>query len=278
MMGLSTDTEVLKIIKEQPGLTSHKIRKLLDFTRGKIDGSLNRLEERKEIELQLVLHNGKMAKEAYPYGSAQVKKPEIIIENEMLVSPDEWKKSLRLYALDRSTIGIAPSDIPQWRSKSIVVEAIQPVESPEGIIIKLPPKLASFYSILNSDFELAILDNRVLVVFKTKIPIMAKSREEREELEQIPNVKRRTRETTSQVKFQFVFSGFVARSTQFAGNYPIITVPVSGQTTIIGANGQTGSTRTPNENAAVYKFNLTARSISTNANQDDAVISAGITP
>ncbi|MBI2938397.1 MAG: hypothetical protein HYY22_09335 [Thaumarchaeota archaeon] len=182
-MGLNTDSVILNKIKENPGISTYHIAKILHFSIGRVDGSISRLQERKEINLQYVLREGRMIKEIYPKGFTQQEAEVVRFDKELLESPDKWKKKAYIYALDRITLGIAPTKSDEWEMKALAKEDVEVQESKDQLLIRIPPRLADFYIWKNSTSDLAIIGDLALLTLKTSIPIHTPAKDERAELE-----------------------------------------------------------------------------------------------
>jgi hypothetical protein len=171
-LGTSTDMRVLEAIRESPGISMYNIAKALQFAPGRVDGSVNRLQNRNEIDTQYTLRDGRIVKELYPKGFVQESKPEVKIDTDLLDSPDDWKEKAFVYALDRMTIGISPFESHEWNPKAFAKEIVDVNKSSDSVLVKIPQRLAEFYVWNNSDSEVSVVGNDVLVTLKTTIPII----------------------------------------------------------------------------------------------------------
>jgi len=182
-LGLNTDSVIFNKIKENPGISTYNIAKILGSSIGRVDGSISRLQRRGEIDVQYVLREGRMIKELYPKGFVTQQEAEVRLDKELLESPDKWKKRVHIYALDRITLGIAPFESDEWETKALAKEEVEVQESKDDLVIKIPPRLADFYIWKNSASDLTIIGGLALLTLKTKIPIHTPAEEDRAELE-----------------------------------------------------------------------------------------------
>ncbi len=169
--GASTDLKILGIIRQNPGISTYGMAKMAQFAVGRVDGSVSRLLERDEIRVQYVLREGRIVKEIYPKGFIEKAKSEVELDIDLLESQDEWGKSAYVYALDRITIGISPSEIEEWNEKALAKENVSVSRVHGSILVKIPPKLLDFYVWNNSTPELTAVGNHVLVTLKTEIQV-----------------------------------------------------------------------------------------------------------
>jgi len=170
-LGRATDSEVFRLIRDHPGISPYRIAKLLKFQQGRVDGSVSRLKRNDEVEFQYVLKEGRLTKEVYPKGFSPEPRKEIVLDLELMKSPEKWKEEAILYALDRTTMGISAEQIEEWDSASPIMEKVRIQKNENNLVIPVPEKLSEFCLWENSSYETSITGNQVLVVFKTRIPI-----------------------------------------------------------------------------------------------------------
>jgi hypothetical protein len=169
-LGEATDAAVLKITAKNPGITVSEIAQILDWSNGKVDGSINRLLQNSKVKVKHQLQRGMLLKKVYlPSFSA---KPSNIIEipNELL-DCSSWTKHAYVYALSRSTLGIASEENEEWKTKALLAESASVKKVEGGAIVTLPEQLAGFYQLDNSETTLSAVANIVLVSIETVLPI-----------------------------------------------------------------------------------------------------------
>jgi|GEM_PF-2295395 hypothetical protein len=205
-LGSTTDSAVIGVIRQHPGISAYEISKLLRFNPGRVDGSVSRLQASGEIVTRYVLHEGRLTKEIFPKGFLPEKPKEISIDMDLLNSPAKWSSEVNVYALDRATIGISPDEIDEWNSKALVKERMQVSRNDGKLVVALSEKLLDFYIWENSSAEVSVVGDKALVTLKTIIPLQSRG-----EL----NI----RSSESPDNFSNFFISF-GRETKFAGTSP----------------------------------------------------------
>jgi hypothetical protein len=159
------------MVDSRPGISVYEAARSLGFTAGKVDGSVARLQRQKKLDVEYVLRDGRLAKELYPEGLVSESRDTISFDMEILESPEGWKESAYIYALDRMTIGVSPVENEDWRARALAQEPVGIRRDGRRFIIGVPPKLQDFYVWANSSYEASALGNLVLITLRTKIPI-----------------------------------------------------------------------------------------------------------
>jgi hypothetical protein len=168
--GRSTDAAVLEEITRKPGVTIAEIAENLEWTNGKIDGSVNRLVAEGKASVKHNLKRGMLVKTVYPADFD--KKQDNIVQIPMeLVNCDLWSEKAFVYALSRSTIGIAPHEVEEWGVKAFSAEYVSVEKRPEAVILILPERLAGFYQLDNSEISLSAVGDLVFVTVETVLPV-----------------------------------------------------------------------------------------------------------
>jgi hypothetical protein len=170
-LGSATDQEVMRMVASNPGISVYKTAKSLGFTNGRVDGSVARSQRRHEVDVQYFLRDGRLAKELHPKRLVSEPRDTIVIDREILESPEHWKETAYIYALDRMTIGISPVESEDWKQRALAQESIRVRRNGDRFMIGVPPKLLDFYVWGNSSYEASAIGNLVLVTLRTKIPI-----------------------------------------------------------------------------------------------------------
>ena len=158
--GQITDTKILGIVKANPGLSIYQIAKIACVNTGLVDGSINRLREKNNVDIHNVLREGRRIKEVYPRGFVQYHEPEIRIAADEIAQPEKWKDNAYVYALSRITIGISPSEEKEWTKKAFAKFKV-PIKKGEkrSIVIPIPEPLEQFYLWNNSAADIAVNDD-----------------------------------------------------------------------------------------------------------------------
>ena len=175
-LGYSTDLKVIQAIRENPGISMYNLGKTLNFAVGRIDGSIDRLQERGEVDVQYELRDGRISKGIYPKGFAGAANPEILIDANLLQDPRAWKDRAFVYALDRITLGICPSQLEEWDKKSLMKEEVELKRAENSIVVDIPARLLDFYIWNNSLAQLSVIGNQVLITLKTTIPVVTSAK------------------------------------------------------------------------------------------------------
>ena len=168
--GRSTDAVVLAEIIKKPGIAIAEIAENLEWTNGKIDGSVNRLVAEGKASVKHNLKRGMLVKTVYP-AEFDKKQANLVQIPEEMVNCDLWREKAFVYALSRSTIGIAPHEVGEWGVKAFSAEYVSVEKRPEGVTLKLPERLAEFYQLDNSEINLSAVGDLVLVTVETVLPV-----------------------------------------------------------------------------------------------------------
>lgn len=167
--GLSTDTLVLETILHTPGMTIAEIAKELKWTNGKVDGSINRLLTENKISLKHCLKRGMIIKKIYP--RVYNKKSTSLIEiPKEIINLKVWMKQAFIYALSRSTIGVAPQKTAEWETKAFCEETVSIRKDSEKVALELPERLAQFYQLDNSEISLSAVGDLIFVTVESVLP------------------------------------------------------------------------------------------------------------
>ena len=168
--GRLTDVAVLEEITRKPGITIAEIAESLEWTNGKVDGSVNRLIVEGKASVKHNLKKGMLVKTVYP-ANFDTKHANLVQIPTELVNCDLWREKAFVYALSRSTIGIAPHEVGEWGAKAFSSEYVSVEKSPEAVTLKLPEKLAGFYQLENSEISLSAIGDLVFATVETVLPV-----------------------------------------------------------------------------------------------------------
>jgi hypothetical protein len=172
--GQKTDSAVLQEIQNHSGTTISEIAQTLHWSNGKVDGSINRLLASNTITVKHYLQRGQLLKKVYPKNHETKPKKEIEIPIN-IIDPNFWGNSVLVYALSRSTIGVAPKEVEEWNEKALFKDDVVTKRKEGKIVVKIPEKLEVFYQTGNSEISVAAVGNLVLVTFESILPINAPS-------------------------------------------------------------------------------------------------------
>jgi len=106
------------------------------------------------------------------YSTDHVEKPKNVIEVSLkTIDVAVWEKSVFVYALSRSTIGLSPKQISEWDEKALFKECVNFTKNKDSINIPLSGKLEMFYQLENSDVSLSTIGDLVLVTIESVLPV-----------------------------------------------------------------------------------------------------------
>jgi len=169
--GEKTDALVLREVELRPGSTVHDIAVRLDWTNGRVDGSVNRLISQGKVKVRHIFRKGTLVKEVYP--KEHIPKPRDVVKiPRNMIDDDMWNERVEVYALSRSTIGISPRRVEEWDKRAFRREQISIRKSAEALEIKLPSSISDFYQLDNSETSLSTTGDLALVTIEsTTLPV-----------------------------------------------------------------------------------------------------------
>ena len=169
--GIRTDKIVLEFVRKNPRLTVRQIAKQLNWSIGRADGSINRLVKAGKIKVEHSLRRGVLIKKVF--GIKYRPKPNDLVEiPRNMIDEKLWNKTVKVYALSRSTIGISSLKRGDWEEKSLATEQIKIEEGLKKFRFKLPERLSEFYELENSETSLSAMnDLALLTVESTILPV-----------------------------------------------------------------------------------------------------------
>jgi DNA-binding Lrp family transcriptional regulator len=158
-IGEASDKALLEKARQHAGLTIYELSKELGWTKGRVQGSVNRLLELNLIRKKKVVLNDRILTKIFP---ADYKEPETgIVEVEYnVIDPKLWKNHAFAFAgaMNRVLIKIVPEQLSSaLTDKAFLVEKVPIEQKEDRITLKIPEKLRDFY----------ILDNSILGVSTT---------------------------------------------------------------------------------------------------------------
>jgi len=166
--GMETDTRVLQIIREKPGITIHEIANELEWTNGRVDGSVNRLARKGKVRVQHFIRRKALVKKVYS-AEERVRDPNVVEIPKEAIDESRWKNHAYVYSLSRSSIGISATRIVEWEKKAFWKEKVSVEDKVGKFLVKLPEKLSDFYRLENSEVSLSTNDDIALLTIETTI-------------------------------------------------------------------------------------------------------------
>ncbi|MCW4046574.1 MAG: winged helix-turn-helix domain-containing protein [Candidatus Bathyarchaeota archaeon] len=167
--GAATDAVVLGEIMKKPGITVSEIAETFGWSNGKVDGSINRLCAEGKVSVKHYLQRGMLVKRVYP--KEYHVKPGDIQVPEKMVNRSLWTDSAVVYALSRSTIGVAPEQVEEWDKKALFKDCARITRDKENIVVTMPERFCDFYQLENSDMSVSAIGNFILVTVESVIPV-----------------------------------------------------------------------------------------------------------
>lgn len=167
--GEETDQEVLSFISTHPEATVSEIAFELEMSNGKVDGSIKRLEDKREIQVQYYRRNRGLVKKIKLINEIDHQYDEISFPLKSL-NKKLWKEKAFFCALSRSAIKITPEE-------NIIDDCILVKESTikkvdKNILVKIPEAFVNFYELPNSEIDVSGIGNELfLTIDSTVIPL-----------------------------------------------------------------------------------------------------------
>jgi hypothetical protein len=109
-------------------------------------------------------------KKVYPVNYTKKSASLIQIPKEM-VTLEVWTQQAFIYALSRSTIGVAPRKTGEWDGKAFSQEVVIIKKDDEKVVLELPGRFAQFYQLENSEISLSAVDDLIFVTVESILPI-----------------------------------------------------------------------------------------------------------
>jgi len=169
--GRKTDALVLKIVQKKHELTIRDIAEELNWSNGRVDGCINRLVKAGKVKVEYTLRKGALIKKVSAI-NYHVKPRDLVAIPRNAIDERLWQKSVRVYALSRSTIGISPHEIEEWEKRALRKEKLTIEKNPKEFEVKLSDKLSEFYELGNSETSLSVADGlAMLTIESTVLPV-----------------------------------------------------------------------------------------------------------
>ena len=169
-LGKTTDSAVLKEIIVNPGSSVSAIAENLKWSNGKVDGSINRLLTERKVIVRYFLQRGTLLKRVYP--NTFIEKPKNIVEiPHELIRTDIWANDAFVYALSRSTIGIAPKENEEWSNKALVKGLADLKKDKDSVMVTFPENFSDFYEFQNSETSLSTVGDIAMVTVESVLPV-----------------------------------------------------------------------------------------------------------
>jgi len=168
-MGEETDSNIFEEVKKRPGSTVREIAESLEWTNGKVDGSVNRLVSKGELKVQHCVRRGVLVKKVF-LADYSVKLGVFEIPKKM-IDESLWKKSATVYALSRTTIGFSPTKMEDWEKLAVKKQEVPINRDVDSLVIELPPFFINFYQLENSETTLSTVGDSGLITVESTVPV-----------------------------------------------------------------------------------------------------------
>lgn len=165
---LLTDNELRETIAGNPGLSLYEISRKLNWSIGRVDGSVKRLLDGKEAHIRLVERDGRRVNLVFPTEatpSDDITVPVKILGRGTIV----WGDSAIVYALDSETIGVSGGFNEKWERKASFRNRAPVVIDGENLKITLPDNVKSFYKLENKTVDIKVESSNVVIITSGKI-------------------------------------------------------------------------------------------------------------
>jgi len=167
--GFESDKLLLETIKSFQGLSQYELAKKLRWPIGRVDGSIRRLLNKKEILMEVIERNGRRVNLIYPKGSEPSRSVIEIPEKLLHVENPTWLNSAFVYALNSTTIGVSGHEIAEWKEAACFQEEIGITKENEKVVLKIPEKIKRFYEWEQKHRVVSINGNALLITISGNI-------------------------------------------------------------------------------------------------------------
>ncbi len=149
-LGDESDWILLEKVMQSPGITMYELSKELGWTKGRVQGSVNRLLQQNAIRKKKVILNDRILTKIFPieYKEPQAGIIEIAYE---AVNPKLWTHYAVAGAMNRITIRIVPEErADEITSKAFFHEKLSIEYRDNSVVFKLSQRFRDFYMLDNS--------------------------------------------------------------------------------------------------------------------------------
>ncbi len=160
--GLQSDKLLIETINNYPGLSQYELTKKLDWQSGRVDGAIRRLVNGKKILIKSTQRNGRLVNLIYAKDHNLPNVIEVPISL-LQIGNQTWLGSAYVYALDSTTIGIAGTEMPEWKETACSTETIPITKNKEILVLQIPEKFSRFYNLDRKHKVVTVNSNAVLI-------------------------------------------------------------------------------------------------------------------
>lgn len=163
-----TDNALKDIVDSNPGLSLYELSRKLDWSIGRVDGSVKRLIETDDAHIRLVERSGRRVNLVFPSGSSSgdvISVPAKPLEE----NSRAWGNSAIVYALDSDTIGVSSDFDENWERKASFRNRAPVTRDGENLKIDLPDNVKNFYKLGNKHIDILIESSNIVLITSGKI-------------------------------------------------------------------------------------------------------------
>lgn len=165
-LGEKTDKALLDFLMKKPGaLSLYQIAQELNWTIGRVQKSVKRLQSKGLISYKRAFLGGRALKLIVPSKTKispripafSLRRPameEVSLPTDV-VDMQYWRENAFLYALDRITFGITSVSENEWGKKALFKSKIPVRVREDSVIVKLPSKISQFYMLDVTNYEIS---------------------------------------------------------------------------------------------------------------------------
>ena len=165
--GRNTDQVLLEVVRNYPGLSQYELCKKLKWTVGRVDGTVRRLLNSKEVYVTVIERNGRRVNLAYPKDqkpSNMIEIPESLLKTANPSARTVWQEEAFIYALDNVTIGISGCEIPEWSEIACFNSKVLIRRGDNNkVFLRIPEKFVNFYNLEKKHRVVFLNGNNILV-------------------------------------------------------------------------------------------------------------------
>ncbi len=172
--GEKTDLNIFNFIKGNLGCTLREISDSLNMTRGRVDGSINRLVKTGLVDVKYYRKNNILIKRIVPMGLQERSFDQVTFPSSLL-DTSLWNEKAFACAVTRSSIRIAPRIKEEWKGQCVFINEVHFQKNDDDYCFKFTEDFVNFYEMPNSELEVSGFKDEILVtVVSTIIPVDAR--------------------------------------------------------------------------------------------------------
>ena len=171
--GQQTDLDIYDYVRGNTGCTVRDISETLEMSRGRVDGSVNRLVESGLVDVRYFRRNNILIKRIEPVGLQKRPFDQVMFPSSLL-DASLWKEKAYACAVSRSAIKIVPELKEEWRDQCAFTNELFFQKLDGNYCFKFTDDFIKFYEMPNSELDVSGFKDEILVtVDSTLIPVDA---------------------------------------------------------------------------------------------------------